>query len=457
VAEVKDEPASLSRARKAVLGGAFGFFVDNFDIYLPTIALVPATSYFTPKEMSANTSAVIAALIFVATLLGRPVGSAIFGWFADRAGRRRVTLVAVAGCGVCTALIAALPGYTMLGTASVILLIALRFIDGVFIGGEYTGATPLAMEATPPRRRGWYGALIAAGGGVANTAMSGLTFVVLQFAPEGGSDAPYSVWGWRIPFLFGTLLSVVFLVYYSRTVGESDAWKAARKAKNPLREIIFGRGRRDFAQIFVLMTGIWFASVMATGFLPTALKQDGKISATGITAVLFIAQGAYTLIFPFVGKLSDNIGRRKVLLLNGVAIALLCAGSFAALAAGWCSGFAAILIVAFIVRFSGVGVFAIVPAYLCERFPPATRGSGYGLGYSAPLLITSFYAYYQNWLGSIMPRSYTPSILLAIGGALVICAALLGPETLDRFRPSSGSASAGHHTPEVGGIVQDLA
>lgn len=452
---MSEKPADLRRARKAVLGGTLGFFVDNFDIYLPTIALVPAMSYFTPREMPESTSAIIAALIFVSTLLGRPVGSAIFGWFADRVGRRRITLIAVAGCGVCTTLIAALPGYATLGSASVILLIVLRFIDGVFIGGEYTGATPLAMEVTPPGRRGWYGALIAAGGGVANTVMSGLTFVVLQFAPEGGPSALYSVWGWRIPFLFGTLLSVAFLVYYSRAVGESDTWKSARKAKNPLREIMFGESRRDFAHVFLLMTGVWFASIMASGFLPTALKQEGKIDASEITAILAIAQGAYTLIFPFVGKLSDNIGRRKVLLYNGIAIALLCAGAFASLAAGWWSGFAAILVVTLIIRFSGVSVFAVVPAYLCERFPPATRSSGYGVGYSAPLVITSFYAYYQNWLGGIMPRGYTPSVLLVIGGILVVCAALFGPETLDRIRSSSGWGSPARRVPGTAQVVQE--
>jgi MFS family permease len=123
------------QTRRAVVGASFGFFVDMFDVYLPTVALVPAMSYFTPADMPSNARAVASALIFVSTLLGRPLGSAIFGWFADRAGRRRVTLVSVTGCVVCTALMATLPGYRTLGITSVVLLILLRLIDGVFLGG----------------------------------------------------------------------------------------------------------------------------------------------------------------------------------------------------------------------------------------------------------------------------------------------------------------------------------
>jgi MFS family permease len=412
-----------------VFGAAFGFFVDMFDVYLPTVALVPAMDYFTPASMPADTRAVALAMIFVATLLGRPLGSAIFGWFADRVGRRRVTLWSVTGCAVCTALIAALPGYTTWGITSVLLLVVLRLVDGVFLGGEYTGATPLAMEAAPPRRRGWYGGIVGGGSALANCVIAGVTLVVLQVFPEGGPEAPYSVWGWRVPFLIGALLCVVFLVYYSRAVEESQTWKSARKTRNPLREVVLGRSRRDFAQVFVLMTGVWFASNMASGLLPSALKLEGHISATEVTAVLVIAQAMHTLMFPFVGLLSDRIGRRRTLVYNGIAVAVLCSGAFATLAAGWWSGFAAILAITFVVRVAGASVFAVAPSYLCERFPPATRGSGFGLGYSTPLLITSFYAYYQNWLGNLIPRGFTPTVLLVVGGALITIGALLGPET----------------------------
>jgi MFS family permease len=362
-------------------------------------------------------------------LLGRPIGSAIFGMLADKVGRRKVTLWAVAGCGVCTLGIAVLPGYSQAGMISVAVMIALRLIDGIFMGGEYTGATPLAMEASPNGRRGWYGGLVGAGFAFAYCAIALVTLLVLQFAPEGGPTAAYSVWGWRIPFIVGAVLCGVFLVWYSRQVDESSAWQAAEKVRNPVREVLAGRSARDYLQVFIMMTGVWFASNMASGLLPTSLQSEAHVSATEVTGALVIVQAIHTILFPFLGEWSERVGRRVFLAWNGVAVGVVCALAFASLAAGWWSGFGLVLLVTLIIRLSGGSMFAITPSYLSERFPAAIRGSGFGLGYGGPLLITSFYAYYQDWLGHLMPSSYTPVVLLVLGGIFMVTGALMGPET----------------------------
>lgn len=422
-------PEEERRTRRAVFGASFGFFVDMFDVYLPTVALTPAISYFTPKDMPAGTKAIITALVFVATLLGRPLGSALFGLLADRVGRRKVTLWSIAGCGVCTAAIAALPGYRSAGLIGVSLLIALRLADGVFMGGEYTGATPLAMEASPSGRRGWLGGVVGAGFAFAYCAIAGVTLLVLQFAREGGPTAPYSVWGWRVPFIVGAVLCAVFLAWYSRAVNESATWRAARKVRNPVREVITGRSRRDFLQVFVMMTGVWFASNMASGLLPASLHQEGHVTGTEVTGALVIVQAVHTVLFPYLGAWSERAGRRVFLAWNGVAVGVVCAAGFGTLAAGWWRGFGPVLAVTLLIRLSGGSMFAITPSYLSERFPAAVRGSGFGLGYGGPLLVTSFYAYYQDWLGHLMPAAYTPVVLLVLGGILLAAGALLGPET----------------------------
>ena len=142
------------RARHAVRGAWMGFYVDLFDIYLPIVVLAPAIIYFVSPELSASATAIVSASIFAATLLGRPTGAAIFGHFADTIGRRRTAIISVAGFGVATLLIALLPGYAQWGITAVVLLIALRFVDGIFLGGEYTSANPLAMEYAPRRSVG---------------------------------------------------------------------------------------------------------------------------------------------------------------------------------------------------------------------------------------------------------------------------------------------------------------
>jgi MFS family permease len=178
-----------------------------------------------------------------------------------------------------------------------------------------------------------------------------------------------------------------------------------------------------------MMTGIWFTSNMASGLLPAQLHAEGHVTPTEVTGALVIVQAIHSVLFPFIGALSERIGRRAFLAINGVAVAVLCSASFASLAAGWWSGFGAILLVTLVIRLTGGSMFAVTPSYLCERFPAGLRGTGFGLGYSTPLLITSFYAYYQNWLGALMPGGYTPVVLLVIGGILMLAGALMGPET----------------------------
>ncbi|WP_375489365.1 MFS transporter [uncultured Jatrophihabitans sp.] len=426
-----DTGVSRQQLRSATIGGAFGFFVDMYDVYLPTIALTPALAYFTPASLPTSTKSIISALVFVATLVGRPIGSVIFGRLADRVGRRRVTLWSVAGCGVTTLVIAVLPGYSSWGLTAVIVLIVLRLVDGLFLGGEYTGAIPLAMETAGNRKRGLYGGLVSIGFPLAYCAISLLTFITLQFAPAKGPGSAYVQWGWRIPFMVGAALSGVFLVYYARTVKESPLWQGARKRSNPLRDVVFGPARRNFWQVFVLMSGVWFASNMASGLLPSTLAVRTTLTATQITGVLVVAQFVHALCFPLFGALVDKVGRRPFFLGCGVGVGIVCALLFAYLAADVRSGLVSLFVVVLLIRVSGASMFAVTPSYLCERFPSAIRGSGFGLGYSGPLLVTAGYAYYQDWLGHLMPSVYTPVVLLVLGGLLIGVGAWIGPETKD--------------------------
>ena len=149
-------------ARHTIVAGFVGFAVDFFDIYLPVLALAPVIGYFLPKGLSASASTTIYYFTFAATLLGRPCGAVIFGHWADKIGRRRTTIISIAGFGTLTALIAFLPGNDSIGVWSLVLLILLRFADGIFMGGEYTSNNTLALEMVPKERRGFVGGLIQA-------------------------------------------------------------------------------------------------------------------------------------------------------------------------------------------------------------------------------------------------------------------------------------------------------
>jgi MFS family permease len=209
-------------ARRAVQAACFGFFVDMFDVYLPIAVLAPALSYFIPGGLSGKAQATIFYVVFAVTLIGRPVGAVIFGHFGDRLGRRRTTLVSVAGFALVTLLTALLPGYNAWGGLAIAALILLRLLNGIFIGGAYTAANPLAMEYAPKHKRGLYGALIHVGYPAALLCASLLTAIMLAVAPGGDATSPYATWGWRIPFVIGALLSGALFLYYYLLVPESE-------------------------------------------------------------------------------------------------------------------------------------------------------------------------------------------------------------------------------------------
>jgi MFS family permease len=142
--------AERRRAGRRALWAAFlGFGVDMFDVYLPVLALGPAMAYFQPATLTPALQSTLFYVVFALSLVGRPVGAALFGHYGDKIGRRRVTIISMGGCTLVTLLIGLLPGYETLGFGAIATLTILRFVDGVFLGGEYTGAIPLAMEYAP--------------------------------------------------------------------------------------------------------------------------------------------------------------------------------------------------------------------------------------------------------------------------------------------------------------------
>src|SRR5215831_11788938 len=154
------EQSREAKKRNAIRGAFASEFIDMFDIYLPVVVLSPVLAYFRPPDASGGTQAILTSLVFITTLLGRPVGGLLFGIVADRIGRRAASIYSVSGFGIVTLLIALLPGYETVGITSFWLLVLLRFIDGIFLGGGYTGAMPLAIEYSRKSERGLVGGFI---------------------------------------------------------------------------------------------------------------------------------------------------------------------------------------------------------------------------------------------------------------------------------------------------------
>lgn len=414
-----------------------GFFVDMFDIYLPIVVLAPAIAYFIAPELSPATTAIVSGTIFAATLVGRPIGAAIFGHIGDSVGRKRATIFALIGSGVATFLMALLPGYALLGTLIIVIFVALRLINGVFVGGVYTAANPLAMEYSPKEKRGFYGALIMTGYPLAFTAISLITLVLLQIFPAGDLSSPYVQWGWRIPFLISTVMIFALAYYFINSVAESQLFEAAHEAESegiggsPIIELFKGEDLRNFLQVFVMMSGFWLTLYTTAAMLPGLLTSELGLSGTQLTFTLVIAYLVLAAAYMAAGVISQRIGRRLFLIAASIIMATVGTFFYYVLVGIAPQNLFTVIVLVTVITSVITWVWGLATVYINERFHTGIRASGFGLGYSLAVIIPAFYAYYQAGLANFMPFKFTPLPLLVVGAALILAGALWGPETKD--------------------------
>jgi MFS family permease len=416
-------------ARRAVRAAYFGFFVDMFEVYLPIAVLAPALVYFIPAGLSAPSKATIFSVVFAISLMGRPIGSLIFGHFGDRLGRRRITLISVAGFAVATLLVAVLPGYQAWGGASIGALLFLRFADGVFIGGEYTAANPLAMESSPKEKRGLNAAFIHAGYPVALVCVSFLTAFMLKLAPGGDASSAYAVWGWRIPFLIGALLAGALFLYYYLAVPESEVWSASKKSAAPLKEVFAGADLRRLVQLIVVMSGAWLTLDATVAALPGVINTVLGVKSPDVNTGIMIGAAITVPIYPLVGVASQKFGRRPTLIAFGLLNLLPASALYYVLMAGAYRDSAMLVGLIALILVLTIPVWAVITPYLAESFRTEIRSSGYGLSYSMATILPGLYSFYMLGLAKLMPYEFTPIVLLAIGGLMLALGAFAGPET----------------------------
>lgn len=435
-------PESAERAakrRSATRGAFFAEFVDMFDIYLPTVVLTPALIYFQPARLDPGVAAIFTSLVFATTLVGRPIGAAVFGALADRLGRRRSTIISVTGFGVVTLLIAAIPGYTTIGIASYWLLIVLRFVDGICLGGGYTGALPLAMEYSRKSGRGLLGGIILAAFPLAYVVITLVGLACFAIFPLSGPASAYAVWGWRVPFVLGALLAFALVVYYVRSVSESEIWQAAEAAKaegtsqggagRPLLAVLRSPA---FLQVFGMMTGFWLTQNLVTLFLPTTvLRNLVGLSNNQLTVTLLIAYICLVGSYIGAGMLGQRIGRKRFFVIGGLLIATVGVALMAVLVHGRGLPLGLVIVVVCVFSIVVTAPWGVVLPYITERFRTDVRASGFGLGFSVSVVIPSFYAFFLEGLGGVMPYAGAVLVLLALGGVLGAAGAAAGPETRD--------------------------
>jgi MFS family permease len=440
VAPTSLDPGFISRRRRAITSAWAGFAIDSYSIYVASTSLLPAMIYF-QAHLSKSQLSVFVGMTFAATLLGRPIGALLFGHFADRIGRRRVGSITIYGFGTVSLFIALLPGAEQVGAgAATALLLGLRLIEGVFLGGEYTAATPMALEYASRGRRGFTGALIQCSASGGPFVVAVLTSLVLVFAPNAGLHSPYVEWGWRIPFVIGALLAWFVAWFLRRRVEDSETWKETTRSKSPLRDMLKGSSGRAFIQSYVIMTGVFFAVNMLGSVMPQLLLSNKGFTASDLAHTQLINAWPGMATYLLFGWLSDHIGRKRALYLAATITIVCTPVTYTLMASGSVHGWLNLTVLAASTNVFTVGALGVLPAYINERFATAVRSSGWGVAYSTAVVIPAFFSYYQLGLAHFVPAAFTPGILAAFGGVLILFAVMAGPETRARDLHTVGKA-----------------
>jgi metabolite-proton symporter len=416
----------LNSPRQVLFASLIGTTIEFFDFYIyATAAVLVFPRLFFPASDPA--SATLASLAtFAIAFLARPVGSALFGHFGDRIGRKTTLVAALLTMGISTVLIGVLPTYASIGVAAPLLLALCRFGQGLGLGGEWGGAVLLAIENAPPGRRAWYGMFPQLGAPLGFFCSGGI-FLLLS---EWLTDDQFFRFGWRIPFLASALLVIVGL-YVRLTITETPVFREAvtrsERVKLPMA-VVFSQHPRTLllGTLVALATFVLF-------YLMTVFALAWGTASLGYTRQEFLLIQLFGILFfavtiPISAILADRFGRRRTLLwvtagigaFGFVLAPLLLAGTVGA-----------VVMIALGLSLMGL-TYGPLGTALSELFPTAVRYTGSSLTFNlAGVFGASLAPYIATWLAKTYGLPYV-GYYLTLAAALTMVGLLATRETKDQ-------------------------
>ena len=404
----------------SLIGTTIEFF--DFYIYATAAVLVFPKLFFPMSDPAAATLASLAT--FAIAFFARPLGSALFGHFGDRVGRKATLVAALLTMGVSTVAIGVLPTYKTIGVAAPLLLSLCRFGQGLGLGGEWGGAVLLAIENAPPGKRAWYGMFPQLGAPV-GFLLSGSVFLILS---KWLANERFFAFGWRIPFLASAALVLVGL-YVRLTITETpvfrDALSRQGRVKVPMLEVF-----RKYPQALLVGTLSSLATFVLF-YLMTVFALSWGTSALGYSRERFLLMQLFGIVFfaltiP-VGALLAERGRRRTLLWVTVAI-----GAFGFVVAPMFQAGATGTAMALVIGLSLMGLtYGPLGTVLSELFPTPVRYTGSSLTFNlAGIFGASLAPYIATWLAKTHGLQYV-GYYLSAAAALTLIGLLKVRETKD--------------------------
>jgi MFS family permease len=368
----------------AIIASVLGWSLDLFDLFiLLYVAPVVGALFFPSSNAALSLAAVYGS--FAVTLLMRPLGSAVFGHYADVHGRKRAMLIAIVGVGISTAVFGLLPTIAQVGVAAPIVFLLLRLVQGVFVGGVVASTHTIGTESVPAHWRGAMSGLVGGGGAAIGALLASFVFLITSSLFPG--DA-FAVWGWRFMFFSGLMSSLLgWFIFrnleespYFKELKRQQTTRQAKVSKAPVKDVFSSKYRHVLLINLLITFGGGAGYYLTSGYLPSFLKVINAIPNQTSSLILMGASVSAFVSAVLVGALSDGIGRKKTFLLIGVCAVVLLPLCYVNLAAT--KDTTEITLYALAIAFIGNAGYAPVLIFLNERFPTALRASGTGLSWN---------------------------------------------------------------------------
>jgi metabolite-proton symporter len=423
------ENVPVNSRNKVVVASLIGTAIEFFDFYIyATAAVIVFPHIFFPQ--GDPTAATLQSLAtFAIAFVARPIGSAVFGHFGDRVGRKVTLVASLLTMGISTVAIGLLPTYETIGILAPVLLALARFGQGLGLGGEWGGAALLATENAPARKRALYGSFPQLGAPIGFFFANG-TFLLLSWLL---TDEQFMNWGWRIPFVFSAVLVLIGL-YVRVSLHETPVFAkvaaANKQVKVPLGTLLTKHVRVTVLGTFIMLatyTLFYIMTVYSMTFSTAAAPVGLGLPRNEVLWMLMMAVIGFGVMVPIAGLLADKFGRRASMIVITTLIILFALFVFPPLLG---SGSPALVMAYLLIGLSLMGLtFGPMGALLPELFPTEVRYTGASFSYNvASILGASVAPYIATWLQANYGLFYV-GVYLAAMAALTLIALLLTHET----------------------------
>ena len=426
----------LRKNKKVLIASLTGSAIEWFDYFLyGTAAALVFNKIFFPM-VDPVIGLILSYLSFSLTFFIRPIGGVLFAHIGDRIGRKKTLVLTLSLMGGATVMIGLLPTYEMIGLWAPVLLILMRIIQGMGIGGEWGGALLLAYEYAPEKRKGFFGSIPQAG---VTIGMLMATFIVSLMTLFCEED--FLSWGWRIPFLLSSVL-VLLGLWIRKDIDETPDFQKVKAsgqvAKAPLRDTLKHHWREVLiaAGLKVVETAPFYIfSTFVVSYATSTLTYQKSQALEAVTLGALVA----TIMIPLMGLLSDKVGRQRMYAISVFVLGLFIVPWFMLLNTGTTWGIVLATVIAFGVLWAPVT--AVLGTLCSEIFSANVRYTGITLGYqlgaalaggTAPLIATGLLAKYD---GDWVPVAWYLAVTVTISLIAIFCASRVKRATLIQAQP----------------------